>query len=363
MKKKLWIIIAIVVVIAAIVFAFRPHHGAENPDGKPIVKIGVNVPMTGDVGLFGHIVRGSVDLARQDMAHRDLRYRYEFIFEDNQFDTKRAAAINNKFVSVNKVDAIMDLSSNIGLLTSKIAEENKILHINVSALDPAVAKGKYSFVHWTPPENEVALMMTQIKNKGARNVVIFTAIDHDTIIISDILKNSLTAGKIKFTEFKTNPDERNLLPLVQKTESLKPDLYILVQYPPVLDLLLRRLRETNTKAEITAIESFDFLEDPNLANNLWFVTAADISDANRAKFVNHLGTDNLFTAGNTYDSVMLIVQAFETASDKESAADNLNQIKNYTGIMGELRQDARGIFHSDAQIKIIKNGKPETVKE
>jgi branched-chain amino acid transport system substrate-binding protein len=359
--KKVIIGIALLVIAAIVILNLvqdpwmlkRVQH---DENSKPVVKIGFNIPLTGEFAMFGGIVKSSAEMAREDFSKRDLKYLYRFIFEDNALDAKRAIMVNQKLARADKVDAIIDLGSQIGLLTSKTAEENKIIHMSVSAIDARVADGEYSFVHWTQPESQVALMVHTLKEKGINRVAVFTSIDQDTVIMSGVLKKALAENNIAFAESLINLDERHFESIIDRAEAFNPQAYILLMYSPTLDLVMRRMKERGVKAEITAIESFNFLDDLSLAEGKWFVDAAGVRPEFRERFIKHNGSDNLFTAGNTYDAVMLLVEAFERAESKVDAASELRKIKNYHGVVGELTQNDKGVFNSKPALKRIKDG-------
>ena len=55
---------------------------------KPVVKIGVSLPLTGDMSNIGEVLKGSVEIAKQDLSQRNLKNDYRFIIEDNAMLSK-----------------------------------------------------------------------------------------------------------------------------------------------------------------------------------------------------------------------------------------------------------------------------------
>ena len=79
---------------------------------RPVVKIGVSLPLTGDIAYMGQALKGAVQVAEQQLNESSgLKNKYEFIIEDNGYNTKTVIAINNKFVYADKVNAIVDFAS------------------------------------------------------------------------------------------------------------------------------------------------------------------------------------------------------------------------------------------------------------
>lgn len=335
----------------------------DNPQNKPVVKIGVSLPLSGDMANIGAIFKGAVEVAEHDLQEKNLKYDYKFIIEDNFFETKRAAVVNQKFFSVDKVDAVIDFAAKFGLITGPMAEKNKVIHISANASNPAVADGKYNFVHWTQPKYEVEKLVEKIVAEKMDNIVIITAIDQAGLEVSQNLQDLLKKHKIKFTEFRTNDQERDFDLLLKKAAMTKPGLYVVMEFPPILDIILKRLKEKRNTVPVTSVEAFNLLGDKSVIEGYWFIDAAELKPEYIDKFTSHNKSDNIYSVGNTYDAVMLIVEAFERAETKETAIDELLKIKEYDGVVGMVYQDENGIFNSNAVLKKVINGKPVVVKE
>ena len=102
----------------------------KSANAKPVIKIGVSLPLTGDIAYMGQALKGAVAVAEQQLKeNKQLKNEYSFIIEDNAYNTKNVIAINNKFAYADKVDAIVDFASSPGLITSQFAEKNKIIQI------------------------------------------------------------------------------------------------------------------------------------------------------------------------------------------------------------------------------------------
>ena len=329
---------------------------------KPVIKIGVSLPLSGDMGNIGNVMKGAVEVAEQDLKKKDLKYNYKFIIENNFLEIKRAAVVNQKFFSVDKVDAIIDFSSVVGLTTSPLAEKNKVIHISANASNPAVADGKYNFIHWTQPKYEVQKLAEKIIKDKMNNIVMFIGNDPGWFEMAQFLQNRLKEHKIKYTEFRTNNQERDFNLLLKKAATTNPELYVLFEYSPALDILLKRLQEAKNTVPVTSVEAFSFLDDKSVIEGFWYTDAAELKPEYIKKFTTHNKSENIFSVGNIYDAVMLIVEAFERAETKESAIDELLKIKEYDGVVGKIHQDENGIFNSNAVLKKVIDGKPIVIE-
>jgi hypothetical protein len=76
MKKYIWIVIAIIVIIAAII-ASSPSNTLVGE--KQTVKIGFSLPLSGDLAILGERAKLAAELAKD--SFENTKYNYEFIFE------------------------------------------------------------------------------------------------------------------------------------------------------------------------------------------------------------------------------------------------------------------------------------------
>ena len=98
-------------------------------DGKPVIKIGAVLPLTGDNSVVGAAVKSGALAAIEDKAKGNLKYHYEAVFEDNQQQPAKSATITNKLMSVDKVNMLLSFTTGIGRVVAPLAESKKILHM------------------------------------------------------------------------------------------------------------------------------------------------------------------------------------------------------------------------------------------
>ena len=82
MTKKTKIITAVLIVVVVIiaVFGFRK----SGPTTKPVVTIGITLPLTGDVAMLGQANKKAILLSESQLP-KNLKYDYKLVFEDDQF--------------------------------------------------------------------------------------------------------------------------------------------------------------------------------------------------------------------------------------------------------------------------------------
>ena len=122
-KTTNWIV-GIIIIAVVIWFGFLNKADDQIPSEKETIKIGVSIPLSGDVAFLGEGVRDAMLLAKENLGY--TKYNYEIIFEDDQFNSTNTLTAVNKLISIDKVSVISSLGSNLGNVVSPIAEENKI---------------------------------------------------------------------------------------------------------------------------------------------------------------------------------------------------------------------------------------------
>ena len=101
----------------------------DNPQNKPVVKIGVVDSLSGRYAENGQNVRTAIELAKESFASADIDF--EFIFEDYGYESKRASTAVNKLINADKVDALISWSSVAGNVVSPLADHHKIPHMAI----------------------------------------------------------------------------------------------------------------------------------------------------------------------------------------------------------------------------------------
>ncbi|MBP5399844.1 MAG: ABC transporter substrate-binding protein [Alphaproteobacteria bacterium] len=239
-------------------------ENAQSPqkNTKPTIKIGVSLPLTGDIAYMGQALKGAVDVAAQQLkANNKLKNNYEFIIEDNAYNTKNVIAINNKFAYADKVNAIVDFASNPGLITSQFAQKNKIIHINTGSSDKNVAKGEYNFSHTTLPDMEAKVLVRDILS-DYKNVALVVLNEASGIAAAAEMVKEMEAHGISYNQYIVNGGEKNMRDLIDKIERKNPDIYLVTLYSPDFDIFYKQMREKGVNKPITSTNFMD------LVNNL-----------------------------------------------------------------------------------------------
>lgn len=361
-QQTKWVIGAIVVIAVAVIGYFTLRVPSET--SAKTIKIGVVAPMTGDLAFMGEGIRDAILIAKENLGN--TKNKYEVIFEDDQLDAKMSASAANKLISIDNVDAFVTFSSITGNVIAPIAEQNKVVHFGIAS-DSNIAKGKYNFIHWTPPSEENKVLIAELQRKGIRKLGIFKGNAPGAIAVADDLKKQLKGTGIEVTtEQVFNSGEKDFRTIIAKSKDSGSEIYLLMAFSPELEILVKQMREAGITTSITSIENFEMSEQLDLFEGEWYINSADPTMDFTNKFIAKTGKSPTLGAANAYDIFNLIVDANEKIKGTSKPTSNqvvteLMKITNFDGALGSLSINEDGIVVSKAAVRMIKDGKPITI--
>lgn len=334
---------------------------------KPVVKIGVIVPLSGKYTENGENVRQVINFAKQNFASSDINF--DFVFEDYGYDTMRAATATNKLINADKVDALISWSSMAGNVVSPIANSAKMIHFAICN-DAQVAEGKYNFTHFTPSEALAEKLVAQIENKGAKKVALFAVYQPALQKHTDAVEKLLHERGIETERFNFSMDNLDFSLMLEKAVQNHFDIWYICALPPSLDIFLKMYFQKQVDVPLVAIDSLLFAQDKSSVEGMTFVTTPDGDTALLEKLTAANGSTNYFSVGYAYDVANLLMKAYTELYQShhkmptaDEIADYLLALKGYHGAVGELVINENGIVKSPAVVKQMINGQPIVIQE
>ncbi len=342
--------------VTAILFAFVGlDRDAWTPPTQGVVKIGVIVPTTGPYAMLGNSFVKAVQMARDDLG--DTKYRYELVIRDSGPDPEKAKQVIRRVVIDDKVDAIVGGISLIGQETKPYATAARIPHLCVCTVS-WIGDGAYNFTNIPSPEAEGKLWAREAQRRGIKRVALLTQ-DYPSI------NNHVRALKIEVARLGlTVADEglfdssvRDFRSLITQAATSRPDVYYIEALEPGLDLLGQQLADAGIH-NLSAVVAPSLSDNPALFEGAWYTDSnlKDIGFKRRfeekypgTRFATHM-------MPYAYDSVNMIVRAFEAGTNP---AVYLRNLRRYDGTAGLLTKAAGdGHFASAPAVWTIASGKP-----
>lgn len=370
--KKLILSVCMFLALAAC----KEEKKAEQTEAKPVIKIGVTMPLTGDAAEAGQAAKSALEMIAEDMSEKGLKYDYQLIFEDNQMNAMKTANNINKLILIDKVDAIFSMWNMMSNVAASMSAEHDVFSFACSYGRTANI-GKYGFNMQNTFEDEAELLVNELKKRNIKSIALF--IDNGTImeqykVIEDYIK-SLSDIEIVFKEY-FNPGEKDYKTAIIKAADRKPDLYMISGYPPSPYLFMKQLKEITGKNDnVSSIDSMAEIDDEhrNIANNLWYIDSNQNGlDAFQQRLTKLKNVQSQSCVGNVASDLEIFINAVEntkvTEGSEKPSKENIRQwifdnVKNYETVSGKATVLEDGFIVVKPSVRMIKDGKSVAIEE
>ncbi len=353
MKSNLakWILGIIIIIIIITIVATNSRKSVDN-----VIKIGVVAPLTGSASIFGKSYVGAIKLAQEDLT--DTKKTYEVIIEDDGSNPGQAASAAQKLINIDKVQAILSMSSGTGNAIKSIATANKIPHI-CGCTDTTVANAEYNFTDLVSNDAEAKVWYTEAFKRGIHSIALISQ-NHPGLVplAAAMKKNAPEYGVTIVHEEKWEPTTSDFKTIIAKTKATKPDVFFVMGFPPGMDIVGQELRNMGISS-IGTSAGFGVSAKPELYEGLWYedagITNISFRDRFEAKFPDI--RFNVRSAPFGYDSYKMVINGLESGMDLNKY---LSSLTTFDGIAGTTTQviGSRN-FYATPRLWIIKNGKAE----
>ncbi len=111
-----------------------------NQQNNKAISIGVILPLTGDYAKIGADIKKAIEIAEQDAENKGLIKKDEInlIFEDSKMDATTTVNAYNKLKASNNIQAVITVTSKCILALKPLANKDKILLLNASAISTEI---------------------------------------------------------------------------------------------------------------------------------------------------------------------------------------------------------------------------------
>ncbi len=354
MSKITKIIVGIVVIIA-VIWIVAANVRTHSVSGDTI-KIGVVAPLTGGGAIFGQSLVDAIKLAQEDL--KNTKKTYQVIIEDDGTNPAQSASAGHKLVDIDKVSALISITSGTGNSIKPIAAAATIPHICICA-DITVSDNQYNFTDSLIPADEAGVYIAEAKKRGIKSVAIWSQIQSGIDALVGALKDQLPAAGITLAyNDRYDGSIRDFKTTIVKGQKTNPDSFFILAFPPSLDIIGQQFKDAGI-SKISAISAFGITVNPSIFEGYWY-TDPNLTDPGfRDRFEKSFPgvRFNVRAAPYGYDAFMILTNAFESGQD---AADYIKNLKTYAGKVGETTKTLdSGNFRSTAAIWTIKNGRSE----
>ena len=339
---------------------------APQTQAKPVIKIGANLHLTGQLAHTGAGAKNALQMAFEKWQKKDTKYRYELIFEDDMMKTQQAAVNTQKLINIDGVRAVLSLFGIVDRVIDDIANQNKVISVSCSYGKSEVPE--YGVNTGAQNEEIYGAVVRQLKKENVKTVVLEGSQSAVSFAILDYFAAHLPQDGIKvLANEKHNLDVRDFRTSIQKTEVLKPDYYLIFGVEPMNSIFTKQYREITGKNNLASLGNFPEIADslwPNL-EGLWSASliggTSEFSQQYETRFHDRVHG----CSANLYDALNMLMMAFENAPVKEGkdipenidVVQYMRHIGTYNGAFGMIEMGINGIGHPSVDIVKLQNGK------
>lgn len=352
--------------IFLIIHSFLLYSCCHNNNN--VVKIGANLPLTGELSLFGQNDKKGIDLA---LETSDIDLNVEIIFEDNKGSIKDAVNVANKLMNENLIAVIDDAISGISLATIPIYEKNKLPLISTGSTNPSLSGiSPYFFRIWNSDTEEgdfAAKSAFNVLNKKIA-VVLYLNSDYGLGLKNVFEKQYIALGGIVQASIAFDENTRDYRATITQFINLNYDLIYVIGYAPQTGPLVKNIREQRINKTIlstVATEDEKFIDlAGDASEGVAYVFNNTPNGANYEQFVNlyrkKYNEEPQLLTDVGYDATKLLLMAIKDgARTGEDVKNFLKNMDSYEGASGMIKFDENGDIHKPMKLKIIKNNKFE----
>lgn len=381
LKEKHLILGVIFLMFAAAVFVIAPGCSKKSAGGAKLVRIGLIVPLTGDIAAMGQGMRNGATLAVEHANARDdvkaKGIKFELVPVDDRADPKEAVNGANKLISDPKIAGVAGhLNSGCSIPSSKVYARKNMIMISPASTNPKLTLQGYKNVFRVCTTDNVQGSYAAeylLKTRGFKRV----AVMHDKTpygqgLAEEFRNHFEKIGGTALTFEGINFGDKDFNAVLTKIKSLKPDAIYFGGMYSEGGLITKQAKGLGMNIPLVGgdgIFSPEYFKiggksaDGDIAT---MIGAPPEKIASAKTFVADYkkrfpGVDFQPYDAYTYDATGIIIDAvMHVGTDRAAIVDYVAKIK-YNGVIGETQFDKNGDTTNKAiTVYIARGGKFET---
>lgn len=322
-----------------------------------IIKIGVIVPLTGDLAIYGQPVKNSIDLAVENYNAKGgiLGKKITLIIYDSKADPTEAINAFEKLATIDKVDGVIGgVITATALVLAPLSLKYNLPMITPSAVNPAVTKGyktvfRTSFI--SPYEAKGLAEFAYEKLYARKAAVLYNSSEQYSIQLAEDFKNAFEAKGAKIVAYERYTDEtKDFNSIIMKIKAINPEILFIPDYYSTAALIVQQVKQAGLDLKILGGEGWEgwetveggkeIFEDTYFSNHY----AVDIPTPENKNFIQSykkkFNENPNVNAALGYDAVAVMLEGIKKAGTTKSA-DLIEKLEktNFQGATGHISFD------------------------
>lgn len=339
------------------------------------IKIGEFAALTGKEATYGQTVHKGTLFAIEELnaAGGLLGKKLELVTEDDQSKPGEAATIAKKFVSRDKVVAILgELTSSRTLEAAPIAQNARIPLVSPGATAPEVtAKGNYIFrVCFVDSFQGAVMAKFGRQSLKLKKVAILSSVGSaQSVALAKIFRQRFTdLGGTIALEQKYSEGDKDFRAQLTAIKAANVDGVYVPGFYTEAALICKQARDLGLETPLFGIDAWESSELLSIAGKAvegcYFSThySAASNDPRvkqfNERFRQRFGEGSNAISALGYDAAMVLADAIKRAATTDAARlrDALAATKNYRGITGTITFDEQRNPTKSAVVLQVKDG-------
>ncbi|WP_028581537.1 ABC transporter substrate-binding protein [Desulfogranum japonicum] len=337
------------------------------------IKIGYNIPLTGDIPKVGESSKLSAEMLKEDINGAGglevggKKYMLDFIYEDNESKAESAVTTALKLIEKDQVLAMIGPnSSKQAVPAGQIADDNQTVMVSPWSTNPDTTKDRpwvFRAAFLDPFQGPVAVNFSA-KTFNAKTAAVLYDLSNDyskglAEIFKEEFEKKMGAGSVVAFESHGTKDQ-DFSAQLTKITSAKPDFIFVPDNYNQVALIVKQAHQLGYKGPFMGSDAWGSSELMTLCGDdckgLYFSThyaAAGATGATKEfidRYTKKYGYVPDDVAALTWDATRIVLQAIQDTEglsgkirkDRKAVRDAMSEIPSFEGITGAMKFDEEG---------------------
>ena len=337
------------------------------------IKIGFNIPLTGDIPKVGEMSKQSAEMLKADINGAGglevggKKYMLEFIYEDNEAKAESAVTTALKLIEKDEVLAMIGPnSSKQAVPAGQVANDNETVMVTPWSTNPDTTKDRpwvFRAAFLDPFQGPVAVNFA-VETFDAKNAAVLYDLSNDyskglAEIFKDEFEKKMGPNTILAFESHGTKDQ-DFSAQLTTIIATKPDFIFVPDNYNQVALIVPQARKLGYKGQFMGSDSWGSAELMTLCGDsckgLYFSThyaAAGATGATKEfidRFNAKYGVVPDDVAALTWDATRVVLLAIQNAGeltgklkkDRRAVREGMAAITSFEGITGSMKFDEQG---------------------
>jgi branched-chain amino acid transport system substrate-binding protein len=337
------------------------------------IKIGFNIPLTGDIPKVGEMSKQSAEMLKADingaggLAVGGKKYMLEFVYEDNEAKAESAVTTALKLIEKDEVLAMIGPnSSKQAVPAGQVANDNETVMVTPWSTNPATTFDRpwvFRAAFLDPFQGPVAVNFAVETFKAKNSAVLYDLSNDYSKGLAEIFKaefeKKMGANTVLAFESHGTKDQ-DFSAQLTTIIATKPDFIFVPDNYNQVALIVPQARKLGYKGQFMGSDSWGSAELMTLCGDdckgLYFSThyAAAGATGKTKEFIDRFnakyGVVPDDVAALTWDATRVVLLAIQNAgkltgklkTDRKAVREGMAAITSFEGITGSMKFDEQG---------------------